>query len=89
MGVAVGLSSAALVRRRTGASGSALAGLLAGTFAVHLAAGYVANLITTAAFLAAGTSTAHKVVDVPYEKPGRSLGAPSPKIPSTQGSPNS
>jgi hypothetical protein len=55
LGVAVGLSSAALVRRRTGASGSALAGLLAGTFAVHLAAGYVANLITTAAFLAAGT----------------------------------
>ena len=55
LSVAVGLSSAALVRRRTEASGSALAGLLAGTFAVHLAAGYVANLITTAAFLAAGT----------------------------------
>jgi hypothetical protein len=55
LGVAVGLSSAALVRRRTQASGSALAGLLAGTFAVHLAAGYVANLITAAAFLAAGT----------------------------------
>lgn len=55
LGVAVGLSSAALVRRREGAVGSALAGLLAGTFAVHLAAGYVANLITAAAFLAAGT----------------------------------
>jgi hypothetical protein len=55
LGVAVGLSSAALVRRRAGAVGSALAGLLAGTFAVHLAAGYVANLITAAAFLAAGT----------------------------------
>jgi hypothetical protein len=54
LGVAVGLSSAALVRRRGGAAGSALAGLLAGTFAVHLAAGYVANLITAAAFLAAG-----------------------------------
>jgi hypothetical protein len=54
LGVAVGLSSAALVRRRGGAVGSALAGLLAGTFAVHLAAGYVANLITAAAFLAAG-----------------------------------
>ena len=53
LGVAVGLSSAALVRRRVGAVGSALAGLLAGTFAVHLAAGYVANLITAAAFLAA------------------------------------
>ncbi|MGA9161015.1 MAG: hypothetical protein WB297_09165, partial [Actinomycetota bacterium] len=55
LGVAVGLSSAALVRRGTGAMGWALAGLLAGTFAVHLAAGYVANLITAAAFLAAGT----------------------------------
>jgi len=54
LGVAVGLSAAALVRRRGGAVGSALAGLLAGTFAVHLAAGYVANLITAAAFLAAG-----------------------------------
>jgi hypothetical protein len=54
LGVAVGLASAALVRRRAGVVGSALAGLLAGTFAVHLAAGYVANLITAAAFLAAG-----------------------------------
>ena len=54
LGVAVGLASTALVRRRAGAVGSALAGLLAGTFAVHLAAGYVANLITAAAFLAAG-----------------------------------
>ena len=43
-----------MVRRRTSAGGWALAGLLAGTFAVHLAAGYVANLITAAAFLAAG-----------------------------------
>ena len=54
LGVAVGLASAALVRRRTGAVGSALAGLLAGTFAVHLAAGYLANLVMAAAFLAAG-----------------------------------
>jgi hypothetical protein len=54
LGVAVGLASAALVRGRAGVVGSALAGLLAGTFAVHLAAGYVANLITAAAFLAAG-----------------------------------
>jgi hypothetical protein len=54
LAVAVGLASAALVRRRAGAVGSALSGLLAGTFAVHLAAGYVANLITAAAFLAAG-----------------------------------
>ena len=54
MGVAVGLASAALVRRRVGSAGSTLAGLLAGTFAVHLAAGYLANLVTAAAFLAAG-----------------------------------
>jgi hypothetical protein len=54
LGVACGLASAALVRRRTGAIGSGLAGLLAGTFAAHLAAGYVANLTTAAAFLAAG-----------------------------------
>ena len=53
LGVAVGLAAAAFVRRRTSAGGWALAGLLAGTFAVHLAAGYVANLITAAAFLAA------------------------------------
>ena len=55
LGVAVGLSSAALVRRGAGAMGWALAGLLAGTFAVHLAAGYIANLVTAAAFLAVGT----------------------------------
>jgi hypothetical protein len=54
VGVAVGLAAAALVRRRTSPGGWALAGLLAGTFAVHLAGGYVANLITAAAFLAAG-----------------------------------
>ena len=54
LGVAVGLASTALVRRRAGAVGSALAGLLAGTFAVHLAAGYLANLVMAAAFLAAG-----------------------------------
>lgn len=54
LGVSVGLSAAALVRRSAGAGASALAGLLAGTFAVHLAAGYIANLLTAAAFLAAG-----------------------------------
>jgi hypothetical protein len=54
LGVSVGLAAAALVRRRTSAGGWALAGLLAGTFAGHLAAGYVANLITAAGFLAAG-----------------------------------
>jgi len=54
LGVAVGLAAAGFVRRRTSAGGWALAGLLAGTFAGHLAAGYVANLITAAGFLAAG-----------------------------------
>ena len=54
LGVAVGLASAALVRRRAGAVESTLAGLLAWAFAVHLAAGYLANLVTAAAFLAAG-----------------------------------
>jgi hypothetical protein len=54
LGVAVGLASAALVRGRADAIGSTLGGLLAGTFAVHLAAGYLANLVTAAAFLAAG-----------------------------------
>jgi hypothetical protein len=54
LGVCVGLASAVLVRAsRTGRAAWALAGLLAGTFAVHLAAGYVANLAFAAAFLAA------------------------------------
>jgi hypothetical protein len=55
LGTGIGLASAALVRRSTSALGAALAGVLAGTFAVHLAAGYVATLITAAALLAAGT----------------------------------
>jgi hypothetical protein len=55
LGTGIGLASAALVRRSTSAWGAAFAGLLAGTFAVHLAAGYVATLITAAALLAAGT----------------------------------
>jgi hypothetical protein len=55
LGVGVGLAAAALVRRSMNAWWSALAGLLAGTFAVHLSAGYVATLITAAAFLAAVT----------------------------------
>jgi hypothetical protein len=52
LGAGIGLASAALVRRSTSAWGAALAGLLAGTFAVHLAAGYVATLITAAGLLA-------------------------------------
>ena len=55
VGTGIGLASAALVRRSTSAWGAALAGLLAGTFAVHLAAGYVATLITAGGLLAAGT----------------------------------
>ncbi|HET8526069.1 MAG TPA: hypothetical protein VFM81_05470 [Actinomycetota bacterium] len=55
LGAAIGLASVALVRRSTTAWGAALAGLLAGTFAVHLAAGYVATLTMAAALLAAAT----------------------------------
>lgn len=54
LGVATGLASAALLR----AGGArrlvwVLGGVLAGTFAVHLAAGYLANLAFAVAFLAA------------------------------------
>lgn len=52
LGVAVGLGSAALVRRRTTTVGWFLPGVLGGTFAVHLAAGYLANLAMVTAFLA-------------------------------------
>ncbi len=60
LGVGTGLAAAALVRlaRSPSTRGRTaawwLAGLLAGTFAVHLAAGYLANLAFAAAFLAAG-----------------------------------
>jgi hypothetical protein len=54
LGTCVGLASAVLVRAsRAGRAAWALAGLLAGTFGVHLAAGYIANLAFAAAFLAA------------------------------------
>jgi hypothetical protein len=53
LGVAVGLASAALVRARTNALGWTLAGLVAGTFATHLAAGYLANLAMATAFVGA------------------------------------
>jgi hypothetical protein len=58
LGVSVGLASAALVLRRTTRTGWVLAGALAGTFAVHLAAGYLANLLQVAAFLAAAVALA-------------------------------
>jgi hypothetical protein len=53
LGGTVGLAAAALLRGRTSTAGWALGGLLAGTFAVHLVAGYVANLVQVATFLAA------------------------------------
>ncbi|MGH2589201.1 MAG: hypothetical protein ACRDGW_00215, partial [Actinomycetota bacterium] len=58
LGVSVGLAASALVRSRTSRTGWLLAGLLAGTFAVHLAAGYLANLLTAAAFLTAAAALA-------------------------------
>jgi hypothetical protein len=53
LGVVVGLGAMALVRGRTSRAGRALAGLLTGTYAVHLAAGYLANLAVAAVFIAA------------------------------------
>jgi hypothetical protein len=53
LGIAVGLACAALLRGRASAVGWALGGLLGGTFAVHLAAGYVANLLHVTTFLGA------------------------------------
>ena len=52
LGVGLGLASFAVVRR-AGVAGAALAGMLAGTFGVHLAAGYLANLAMAASFIAA------------------------------------
>ncbi|HEX9123204.1 MAG TPA: hypothetical protein VF984_07575 [Actinomycetota bacterium] len=54
LGVAIGAAAAALARTG-GASriGWALAGTLAGTFATHLVAGYVSNLIFAVVFVAA------------------------------------
>ena len=59
LGVATGLAAAALVRAGGARRASwILAGLLSGTFAVHLAAGYLANLGFAAAFLAAAAMLA-------------------------------
>jgi hypothetical protein len=54
-GVAVGLASCALARGCRGTSRPAwvLAGALAGTFAVHLVAGYLSNLLFAVGFLGA------------------------------------
>jgi hypothetical protein len=60
LGVAVGAAAGALVRAAGGrhASGWLVAGLLAGVFSVHLVAGYLANLVLAATFLAAAASLA-------------------------------
>ena len=60
LGVAVGASAAALVRAAGGRPGKTwlLAGLLAGTFSVHLVAGYLANIVLAACFLAAAACLA-------------------------------
>jgi hypothetical protein len=58
LGVALGLAATALMRSRTSRPGWALAGLLTGTFAVHLAAGYLANLAAAATFIAAAAALA-------------------------------
>jgi hypothetical protein len=52
LGVGLGLAAFAAVRR-SGVAAAALAGLLAGTFGVHLAAGYLSNLAMAAAFVGA------------------------------------
>ena len=60
LGVAVGAAAAALVRAAGGRIGASwlLAGLLAGVFSVHLVAGYLANLVLAATFLAAAACLA-------------------------------
>jgi hypothetical protein len=57
LGVAVGAAAAALVRV-AGARSWWLAGLLAGVFAVHLVAGYLANLVLVVPFLVAAACLA-------------------------------
>jgi hypothetical protein len=58
LGVSVGLASAALLRARGRRLEWVLAGALAGTFAVHLAAGYLSNLLEAAIFLGAAAALA-------------------------------
>jgi hypothetical protein len=64
MAALVGVGATAVVRghARGGRWGWALAGLLAGLFAVHLAGGYVANLAFTLPFLAAGAALATRTL---------------------------
>ena len=60
LGVAVGAAAAALVRAAGGRDDKTwlLAGALAGVFSVHLVAGYLANLVLAACFLAAAACLA-------------------------------
>jgi hypothetical protein len=60
LGIAAGASAAALVRAAgvTTATTPWIAGLLAGTFSVHLVAGYLGNLLFAVAFLAAAACLA-------------------------------
>lgn len=62
LGVAIGLGAVALVHGRAhgGRPGWALAGVMAGVYAVHLAGGYVANLAYAGAFLVAGAALARR-----------------------------
>ena len=53
LGTSAGLAAAALLRGRTGRGGWLLAGALTGTFATHLATGYLANLTLAVLLLAA------------------------------------
>ncbi|MDP9329981.1 MAG: hypothetical protein M3P11_04985 [Actinomycetota bacterium] len=60
LGAAAGLAAIALVRGRTpgGRWGWGLAGAFAGMFAVHLAGGYLSNLVLAVAFIATGAAIA-------------------------------
>ena len=66
LGVAIGAAAAALVRAAGGRIGGSwlLAGLLAGVFSVHLVAGYLANLVLAATFLAAAACLAGRTEGV-------------------------
>lgn len=62
MGVSAGLAAIALVRGRAhgGRAGWILTGLLAGSFSIHLAAGFIANLAFALTFLAAAACLARR-----------------------------
>jgi hypothetical protein len=70
LGATVGLAVAVLLRGRTTRAGWILAGVLAGTFGVHLAAGYLANLANAAAFLAAAVALAEATRRSPWVAAG-------------------